>query len=208
LAVYIEDDENKLNILIKCIKQLRNIYNNETIVIVDNKSKNNTWYDLAKSLNIYIIRNNSELYRYEIGAYNLALKYFRAEKYLCIQGTIFFNDKIQEVLDENKEDAYAFLTVNGYEWTDNLTRYNANKYLNMCNIDDWNNEPLVLWNCFYCNNYYMDSLINSGLLDLRCNNKDLSCAYERIHGTYMYRKLNNIKTINKNTYEKYFLGQL
>jgi hypothetical protein len=54
----------------------------------------------------------------------------------------------------------------------------------------------------------MDSLINSGLLDLRCNNKDLSCAYERIHGTYMYRKLNNIKTINKNTYEKYFLGQL
>lgn len=208
LAVYIEDDENKLNILIKCIKQLRNIYNNETIIIVDNNSKNNTWYDLAKSLNIYIIRNNSELYRYEIGAYNLALKYFRAEKYLCIQGTIFFNNKIQEVLDENKEDAYTFLTVNGYEWTDNLTRYNANKYLNMCNIDDWNNEPLVLWNCFYCNNYYMDSLINSGLLDLRCNNKDLSCAYERIHGTYMYRKLNNIKTINKNTYEKYFLGQL
>lgn len=39
---------------------------------------------------MYIIKNTSELYRYEIGAYNLALKYFKADKYICIQHNIQF----------------------------------------------------------------------------------------------------------------------
>jgi len=207
IALYIEDDENKLQITKNCINRLREVYNNETIVIVDNNSKNTKWYELATSLHMYIIKNNSELYRYEVGAYNLALKYFNADKYICIQGTIFLNNKIQETLDDTNEDAYSFKITNGLWWDDYGLNI-INKYLNFCDMDNWNDEPLVLWNCFYCNHLFMNNLIKSGLLDLRCNNKDKSCAYERILGAYFYRKFGTIKIINNNTYFKHFLGQL
>ena len=208
IAVYIEDDDNKLKILSDCILQFRNIYKNETIIIVDNNSKNNKWYDLAKSLNIYIIKNNSNLYRYEIGAYNLALKYFRADKYICIQGTIFFHNKIEEILDDNKQDAYSFRTHNNLDW-DDFGLNIINKYLNFADMDSRNNDdPLILWNCFYCNNIFMDELINSGLMDLKCHNKNISCAYERILGCYFKRKLGFIKEINNKCFTKHFLNQL
>ena len=198
VAVYIEDDEEKLKKLSNCISRFRQIYSNEIIVIIDNNSKNIKWYDLAKSLNIYIIKNNSNLYRYEIGAYNLALKYFRADKYICIQGTIFLNESIKEELNDIKEDAYAFKKHNNFDWDDFGLKI-INKYLNFVDMENWNNEPLVLWNCFYCNNLFMEELINTGLLDLRVNNKNISFAYERILGTYFQRKLNYIKEINPNT---------
>ena len=198
VSVYIEDDEEKLKNLSNCISRFRKIYSNETIVIIDNNSKNIKWYDLAKSLNIYIIKNNSNLYRYEIGAYNLALKYFRADKYICIQGTIFLNESIKEELIDFKADAYALKKHNRFDWDDNGLKI-INKYLNFVDMENWNNEPLVLWNCFYCNNLFMEELINSGLLDLRVNNKNISFAYERILGTYFQRKLNYIKEINPNT---------
>ena len=207
VAVYIEDDEEKLKTLSNCISQFRKIYSNETIVIIDNNSKNIKWYDLAKSLNIYIIKNNSNLYRYEIGAYNLALKYFRADKYICIQGTIFLNECIKEELNDINADAYSFRKTNGLHWDDFGLKI-INRYLNFVDMENWNNEPLVMWNCFYCNNLFMEELINTGLLDLKANNKNISFAYERILGTYFQRKLNYIKEINPNTYNKIFLNQI
>ena len=207
VAVYIEDDEEKLKTLSNCISQFRKIYSNETIVIIDNNSKNIKWYDLAKSLNIYIIKNNSNLYRYEIGAYNLALKYFRADKYICIQGTIFLNESIKEELNDINADAYSFRKTNGLHWDDFGLKI-INRYLNFVDMENWNNEPLVTWNCFYCNNLFMEELINTGLLDLKANNKNISFAYERILGTYFQRKLNYIKEINPNTYNKIFLNQI
>lgn len=207
IAVYIEDDEYKYNILINHIKQFRNIYKNETIILVDNKSKNTKWYELAYSLNMYIIKNNSDLYRYEIGAYNLALKYFRADIYICMQSSIYIINKIQENLDDKIPDAYSFKNHIGLSWDDNGLNI-INKYLNFMNMNNWNNEPLVLWNCFYCNNLFMNELINSGLFDLKCNNKNISCAYERIIGTYFQNKLGIVKEINNNTYKKIWLNQL
>lgn len=207
VSAYIEDDEEKIKIFSNCISQIRKIYSNETIVYVDNNSKNIRWHDLAKSLNIYIIKNNSNLYRYEIGAYNLALKYFRADKYICIQGTIFLKESIKEELIDFKADAYALKKHYNFDWDDNGLKI-INKYLNFVDMENWNNEPLVLWNCFYCNNLFMEELINSGLLDLRSNNKNVSCAYERILGTFFQRKLNHFKEINPNTYIKNFLNQI
>jgi len=206
VAVYIEDDLNKLNILSNCIQQLRNIYNNETIVLIDNNSKNIKWYDLANSLNMYIIKNNSNIYRYEIGAYNLALKYFRADKYIFIQGTIFFNNKIEEILNDNIPDAYCFKTFIGLNWDNNGLNI-INKYLNFIDMENWNIEPLVVWNCFYCNNLFINDLIESGLIDLKCHNKNISCAYERLLGTFIQRKLGYVKEINSNSYTKIFLNQ-
>jgi len=207
VAVFIENDENKLKTLIDCINQLRKTYKNEIIVLIDNNSKNIEWYNLATSLNMYIIKNKSNLYRYEIGAYNLALKYFRADKYLCIQGTIFLNNKINEILDDNIADAYSFKKHIGLSWNDDGLKI-INKYLNFLDMNEWNNEPLVLWNCFYCNHLFMDELINTGLMDLKCHNKNISFANERILGCYFQRKLGNIKEINKNTFIKIFLNQL
>lgn len=210
VAVYIEDDEYKLNVLKSCIAQFRKIYNNETIVIIDNKSKNIEWYDLAKSLNMYIIKNNSDLYRYEIGAYNLALKYFRADRYICVQGTMFFNNKIREELDDTRDDAIVFKKLNAPSLNNDGVNIEhvIKKYLNFIDMTDRNEEPLVLWNCFYCNKGFMDNMIGKGILDLICNNKDISCSYERILGTYFHRNLENVKEINPETYHKIFLKQL
>ena len=155
---------------------------------------------------MYIIKNNSNLYRYEIGAYNLALKYFRADKYICIQGTIFFNNKIEEELDDNRADAIIFKKHNGLSWDDNGLNI-INKYLNFIDLKNWNNEPLVLWNCFYCNKSFMENMIEKGILDLICNNKNISFSYERILGTYFHRNLENIKEINPRTFNKIFLNQ-
>jgi len=210
VAVYIENDVYKLNVLKSCIAQFRNIYKNETIVIIDNKSKNVEWYDMAKSLNIYIIKNNSNLYRYEIGAYNLALKYFRADKYICVQGTVYFNNKIMEELDDTKDDAIVFKKTNAQSLNNDGVNIEhiIKKYLNFIDMTDRNEEPLVLWNCFYCNKGFMDNMIEKGILDLICNNKDISCSYERILGTYFHRNLENVKEINPETYHKIFLKQL
>ena len=210
VAVYIENDVYKLNVLKSCIAQFRNVYKNETIVIVDNKSKNVEWYDLAKSLNIYIIKNNSNLYRYEIGAYNLALKHFRADKYICVQGTMYFNNKITEELDDTKDDAIVFKKTNAQSLNNDGVNIEhiIKKYLNFIDMTDRNEEPLVLWNCFYCNKGFMDNMIEKGILDLICNNKDISCSYERILGTYFHRNLENVKEINPETYHKIFLKQL
>jgi hypothetical protein len=209
ISVYITSDPTKYDTLIKCLTQLRHIYKTETIVAVDNNSINTDWYSIAKSLNMYVITNKSDMYRYEIGAYNLALKHFRAERYICIQGTIFFHKKIEEKLDNQSSDMYAFgVITNNLSWTEE-GRSIINKYLNFMNMKNWNNDPLLLWNSFYCNDICMQNLLNSGLLDLVSNSKDISCAYERILGCYFSRLNNNhIKSIDKNTFTKYFLNQI
>ena len=43
VAVYINNDIKNYNELIKCLKQLRCVYTNETIIAVDNNSLNNKW---------------------------------------------------------------------------------------------------------------------------------------------------------------------
>ena len=214
-AVYIEDDAYKLNVLKSCIAQFRNVYKNETIVIVDNKSKNVEWYDLAKSLNIYIIKNNSNLYRYEIGAYNLALKHFRADKYICVQGNIFLNNKITEELDDTKADAIVFKKHYEHEttWNNDNNDWDyispINKYLNILDMKDRDKDrQLVQYSSFYCNKAFMDNMIEKGILDLICNKKVISCSYERILGTYFHRNLVNVKEINPETFTKFIFGQL
>ena len=211
IAVYIEDDESKYDCLVSCLRQLRTIYKYETIVAVDNMSLNNKWYDVAKELDMQILINNSALYRYEIGAYNLALKYFRADKYICIQGTIYFHKKITNILSEKVSDIFAFDVYNlGLSWSGNHhDGLNIiNKYLNFANMSNWNNDPLLLWNCFYCNNLFMETLLKSGLLDMICNSKDCSCAYERILGCFINRNMDNIKKLDCSIFTKHFLNQM
>jgi len=209
VAVYINNDLNNYNELIKCLTQLRNVYVENTIIAIDNSSLNNTWYGIAYTLNIIVIHNNSLLHRFEIGAYKLALQHYRADKYIFIQGTIFMNYEIDlSSLDTNEEMALCFNTLNIFEWSDGVCLFN--KLLDMVNlkIDNWNDYPLVLlWNCFCCNDIFINNMLNSGIFDLPCNTKAHSCVFERILGCYFKKTLNDVKCIDKNSFIKIFLKQ-
>lgn len=199
-------DRNKINISLNCLMDLRRFYPDEIIIIVDNNSPNQEWKHLAKTLGMYIIKNTNELYRFEIGGYNLALKYFKANKYICIQHNIQFHSRIHQELDMNNADAYVFSTTRKLN-CDNNGLMLINKYLNFLNMRNWNSEPLAIWNSFYCNDLMMEKIINSGLFDLVSNKKEISQAYERLIGTFLYRNLGYVKVIDKNTFHKNFFIQ-
>lgn len=208
VAVYINNDFNNYNELVKCLTQLRHIYVDHTIIAIDNSSLNNKWYDIANMLDIIIIHNNSVLHRFEIGAYKLALQHFRADKYIFIQGTIFINNKINlSLLDTNEEMAIGFdFLFNNLSW-DNKGLNLINKLLMTLNMNEWNNDPIVLWNCFCCNNNFIINMFNSGFFDVPSNTKAHSCAFERILGCYFKKTLKELKCIDRNSFTKIFLNQ-
>jgi hypothetical protein len=208
VALYIGDiEKDKINTSINCLKDLRKYFEKEMIVIVDNNSYNNDWIDVAISLNMYIIKNTSDLYRFEIGAYNLALKYFEADRYICIQHNIQFHKKLDYELSEDRPDAYVFKTITYLDWSSYGLKL-INKYLSYLKMDSWNNEPLAIWNSFYCNNLMMNEIIKSGLLNVISNDKDISQAYERIIGLFIFRKMGYINVINDTLFHKNFFIQL
>jgi hypothetical protein len=188
--------------------QLRKVYVNNIIVAVDNGSLNNTWHNVATELNINILYNNSILHKFEIGAYKLALQHFRADTYIFIQGTIFINNKIDlSLLDSQTENAIAFNIIeNNLYWCENGLQF-INKLLRVINMNDWNNDPLILWNCFVCNNIFIHNLLNSGIFDLPSNTKAHSCAFERILGCYFKKILPKVTCIDQSYFRKIWLNQ-
>lgn len=208
VALYIGNiDREKINISINCLKDLRKYFEKEVIVIVDNNSYNKDWINVAISLNMYIIKNTSDIYRFEIGAYNLALKYFEADRYICIQHNIQFHKKLDYELSVDKPDAYVFKTTRDLCWDENGLNL-INKYLSYLKMDNWNNDPLAIWNSFYCNNLMMNEIIKSGLLNVISNDKDISQAYERIIGLFIFRKMGYINVIDDTLFHKNFFIQL
>jgi hypothetical protein len=173
------------------LKNLRIFYPNEFIVIVDNNSKNQDWVNIANDLGIYIIKNKSYLFNFEIGAYNLALKYFKADKYLCIQHNFNLHSKIKHELSNNKPDAFLFNTTTNLNCDINGLQL-LNKYFKFLNMKLWDNEPSAIGNNFYCNDLIMQKILNNKLFDLVCNNKEISNIYEKIIGTFFFRNLGYI----------------
>ncbi len=207
VAVYINNDNKNYNQLIKCLTQLRRVYTNETIVAVDNSSLNNKWFEIAKSLGIIVLSNNSKFHRFEMGAYKLALQHYRSDKYIFIQGTIFFNNKLDlTTLNDPIPNATAFQLVHNNFWSDKGVLL-INSLLQSIQMKPWNNDPLVLWNCFCCNNLFIDNMFKDKLFDLHSNTKEHSCAFERILGCYLNSKLKKINEIHNNSFNKIFLSQ-
>mgnify|MGYP001239901368 CR=1 FL=1 len=208
LAVYINNTEKSYNNLIKCLNQLRKIYPNNFIVAVENGSLNDKWHQVAKELNINILKNTSTIHKYEIGAYKCALQYFRADKYICVQGTIFLKKKIDlSPLNKQTPNALAFQTLNWLSW-DNAGLQLINKLLNSIEMGPWDNNPfLIYWNCFCCNNAFMKDMLESGIFDLPSTTKNHSYSFERILGYYFSTKLNTINILDSGSYHKIFLNQ-
>lgn len=207
MAVYINNDENNYNVLIDCLTQMRRVYENDTIIVVDNNSLNRKWHETAKELEFIILENNCPIHRYEMGAYKLALKYFRADKYILIQGTIFINCKLNlSALDSDKPNAMVFSDLLGLHWHEEGLNL-INKLLVSINMNEWNHEPMILWNCFCCNNLFIQNMFNNGIFDLHSNTKYHSCAFERILGCYFTKELNIVDKIPHEAYRKIGLNQ-
>jgi len=207
VAVYINNDENNYNILIDCLTKLRNIYKNEFIITVNNSSINTNWIPIANKLNMTVLHNNSILHRFEMGAYKLALQHFRADNYICIQGTIQINNILNlDKLNNNIPSVLPFNKISGLHWSETGLKF-INNLLNVVNLNNWNNNDLVLWNCFCCNDKYVNLLFDNGLFDLPSNTKNHSCAFERILGVFNDSFIGKTDTIDPNSYNKIFLCQ-
>lgn len=208
VAVYINNDIKNYNELIKCLKKLRCVYTNETIIAVNNNSLNNKWIEIAKSLNIVILTNNSQFHRFEMGAYKLALQYFRSDKYIFIQGTIYLNNKLDlSSMDAPIPNATVFkLICNNLCWS-NKGLMLINNLLESIQMKKWNNDPIVLWNSFCCNNLFINNMFQDKLFELHTNTKEHSCAFERVLGCYLNAKLKKINEIHDKSFNKIFLSQ-
>jgi hypothetical protein len=208
IATYLNNEnENNYNTVVECFKQIRNVYPDEKIIAVDNNSPNNKWHDIIKSLNIELLINESDDYRYEIGAYKCCLNKYSADKYIFIQSNIYLNTQITEKLNDEIPDVYLFGSINNISWSHYGLNF-INNRLQQLNMYDWNNDPLVLWNCFYCNNLFLEELKKSGIFDLICNSKDCSFSNERILGCIFYRNITNeLKIIKSSTFNKNFFNQ-
>jgi len=207
VALYIGNiDQEKLNSSIQCLENLRKYYPDEYIIIVDNNSPNQLWIETANKLNMKIIKNTNEYYRFEAGAYNLALKYYKADRYLCIQHNINFNSRIPYELDYDKPDAYIFGNINMLCMNNDGLNI-INRYLTFLNMGHWNGEYIAVYCCFYCNHLMMEKLLNIHLFDLVSNKKILSEVYERLIGTFLFRILNTAKFIDQSIFNKIFFNQ-
>ena len=208
VAVYINNDNKNYDELIKCLKQLRHIYRDETIIAVDNNSLNNKWFEIAKSLNIMILSNTSTLHRFEMGAYKFALQHYRSDRYIFIQGTIFLHNKLDLTsLDASIPNATAFKLIrNNLSWSGKGLLL-INNLLESIQMKKWNNDPIVLWNCFCCNNLFINNMFQDKIFDLPSNTKEHSCAFERVLGCYFNYKLQKINELHNKSFTKIFLYQ-
>lgn len=211
LAVYINTDQHCYDSLIRCLKQLRSVYKYETIVTVDNNSLNKTWYSVAKELDMHILLNEDTLHKFEFGAYKRALQSFRADNYIFMQGTIFINNRLTIPLDSKNPDVQVFKYDGTRSWLDYWGEQFTLNLLNLVHIH-WHREELgiVFWNCYCCNDLFVDKMFKSGIFDIPTTTKNHSCAFERILYVFIkhtFGKDYSIKTINSGEYEKIGLAQ-
>jgi hypothetical protein len=207
LAVHINNDDKNYNELIKCINQLRNVYKEEIIVAVDNESLNKKWYEKASELNIIVLENTSKINQYEPGAYKFALEHYRADKYIFLQCTIFINERLNlDILDKNEPNAVTLFKLYGLHWTEQGLNL-INDLLQSINMKKWDNDPLVVYNCFCCNDLFAKDMINSGLLNLPSNTKNHSCAFERLFGSYIKSKIGDLSALDQKCFHKIHLFQ-
>jgi hypothetical protein len=210
IASYVSNDlsQERMEISKKSILQLQKVFHYAKIVIVDNNSQNNDWYDFIKSLNIPLLINCSETNKYEVGAYNYGLQFYRAKRYLCFQHNVIFNFDISQQLNENEPDVYVCRDIDNLSWDYNGLLL-VNSYLQKINQGEYTNQRLCVWNCFYCNDHMIDLLLRNNVLGMECKEKNHSNAFERILGVFFCNQIgkHNVKILDNNIFEKIWFNQ-
>ena len=195
-AVYSSSEEVS-KCIIECKNKIMEVYPYCRIVYIDNNSINKNW----KQKDMHVIMND-DIYGYEIGAYRKALQYYRADKYLFLQGTVFINKKIEYELKEHSLDIkmlQSFKMYNGVmeykKYIDEIMNYQNIKELNL-DVHNCQNVNCVFGNNFYCNNFFVEEMLKDGLFNIICYDKQYSCSFERILGLYIYKKLGDVLPID------------
>ena len=210
IAVYINDSEFSYNELIKCLKQFRHIYAEETIIAVDNRSINNSWYSIANELGIVILHNDSEHHRFEPGAYRHALKHFRADNYIFLQGTFFIKRRLEHTLSSTSMDMVPFLRLDTHRWNEEGLKF-IRGLLSKIGFYHEQDDIGVVVACSFCaNNLFVNKLLEFGIFDSVYNTKAHSCAFERILDVATGKILGDafcFRNIPQEYWEKIYLAQ-
>lgn len=206
--MYLTIYQKKKNISKESIIQLKKNFNDAKIVIIDNNSQNNEWYDFIKSLNLQLLINYSETNKYEIGAYYYGLKFYRAKKYLCFQHYVIFNSNITQQLNEDVPDVYVCNDTDHLSW-EHEGHMLVNNYLEKLNQELYTNQRLCVWNCFYCNDHMIELLLKNNVLQMECKNKKDSNAFERVLGAFFCNQIgkSNVKILNNSIFKKIWFYQ-
>lgn len=136
--------KNPTHHLIDNIKSLYRLYTNPVIHIIDSDSENFVKYKEVENkfpdVCIHFIKNKN----YEIGAWKYALENIPANNYVCIQDTLFLNEKIN--FDFKLYDVYYFGCQVGFRHCEGEKYFKELEYL----VKDTVYEK-------YCINYFKDT---------------------------------------------------
>lgn len=198
MAVYTHNEKSS-SWTEKCVTQCRKLYPFSTIMLVDNKSPINSWYKTAKLENCKVIVNTNNLHKYEVGAYKLALDNYRADEYIFIQGSIWLTKQVDNKKIYNKPFACPFQGIPGWKY---IPEHIVNLAKDLYKYVGKTKECVtgVSSNSFYCNNLFVNLLIDNGLFTLICNTKDHSIAFERVLGMFMFEYLGFVNPIDDKTF--------
>lgn len=184
-AVYTSKDEFS-EVVSKCLEQIKKVYPHETIVVVNNNSPSVTWKETAIKNKLIILDNTDKLHRYEIGAYRHALKYYRADTYIFLQGSCYINRPLDmSELYCNTSFAKTISMFTGWCMYEHEIFKCKSLLTNIPVLNNFDIINGVQYNSFVCNNMFVDDLFEYGIFDLPSNSKTISCCFERILGLFI-----------------------
>ena len=195
--------EEQINISKEALTSLKTYFKDAKIIVIDNNSNNNDWYNFIKSLDIEYFINDSEIYKYESGAYLYALNKYRADEYLCIQHNIVFNASISQKLKKDEPDVYLFFNQLNDSWG-MPSHYQLIECHNILNLGYYGNYLICGYCSFYCNNKTIDLLLEKEILTkIPCNYKIMSNIYERLFGSFFGTYIKKVQILDKSIFTKH-----
>jgi len=194
--------EEQINISKEALTNLKIYFKDAKIIVIDNNSNNIDWYNFIKFLDIEYFINDSDIYKYESGAYLYALNKYRADEYLCIQHNIVFNASISQKLKKNEPDVYLFFNQLNDSWNIQA-HHKIIECHNILNLGYYRKYLICGYNSFYCNNKTIDLLLEKEILTkIPCKDKIMSNVYERIFGSFFGNYIENVQILDKNIFKK------
>lgn len=170
------------------VQNINNLYSNSTIILVDNNSVYPEYFEQFKNVKNVIYLLNTSDQKYELGAYNFALKYIKSNNmifdyYTCLQDLLIpINKYNYNKLKDNKINA---LCIYIFDTKFLCHRNNVCKvykiFLNIKNIKHNNDFKGCTYHSFIINYEYFKKL-NELTKDLIIKERKNSEGTERILG--------------------------
>jgi len=204
--------QNYPNFLEKNIININNLYQNATIILIDNNSSFIEPYEISKKYdNIIKLENTSES-KFELGAYNFATKYIldnnlKFNYYVFMQDMFLVNKMFDFKILQEKNIKCCPIYVFDYVHFVNM-HINV---LSMLGLYDPNEELLGCWCCSYITNHETLIKLYNITNNIHIKNRYQSMESERYLGKLLFLLNNKIfsnidgneKDLKYNIFEKY-----